>query len=448
MRGIRRLASSSSSAVNATSKHIRVNGRDYKLPQAGYKPLVGICLDGSAQEYFDVASRAGVTPNIDACRTKGLVRAAMPTFTNPNNMSIVTGVPPSKTGICGNYFYDRVAKTETMMNDVKFLRCGTIFENLEREGAHVIVVTAKNKLLKLLTAGLSGTSSVGFSAEQFDSEEATRAVRNANVGVDSVEDLVGSPAPGIYDPDISIYCMEAGLRLIERLKDRSDKPIVAYLSTTDFVQHKFAPDEPEALDFYSKVDSVFGSLVDAGCDVALTADHGMENKYSPTDGKPNVAYLETLLLDQKIDSRVILPITDPYVAHHGALGGYATVYLDDLSEVDEAVRVLEDAIDDRVGFTVHRADDACKEFDLPRDRIGDLVVVADKATVLGRTTDFHDLGQIPRLRSHGAISEQIVPFLSNVGLESDDSEALRGGSLRNFDLFSVLLNSGGGARRA
>lgn len=381
-----------------------------------------------------MASAQNRTPNIDKLMvTRGIVKAAIPTFTNPNNVSIITGQPPLRTGICGNYFYDRENDREIMMNSAEFLRCGTILNDLEKNGARVVVVTAKNKLLQLLTHDLK--RSVGFSVEKFDDPQASESLLEADLGVSCVQDLMGRAAPDIYDPDISVYCLEAGLRLIERMQQRSDEPIVAYLSTTDFVQHKYAPDEMEALDFYEKVDRVLGELNDIGCDVALTADHGMKNKYDE-NGEPYVCFLGSVLGSE---ARVVLPITDPYVKHHGALGGYATVYVD--GDVDSAKERLESARDDRVNFDVYKAKEASEMFELPIDRIGDLVVVADRRTVLAITPEFHDFEQIPRLRTHGSLSEQDVPLLSNFELKEDRlSSRLQNGTMRNFDIFDVLLN--------
>ena len=310
---------------------------------------------------------------------------------------------------------------------------GTILKDLEENGSRVVVVTAKNKLLQLLTHELR--NSVGFSVEKFDDPQASESLLRADLGVDSVEDLMGRAAPDIYDPDISVYCLEAGLRLIERMQQQSDDPIVAYLSTTDFVQHKYAPDEPEALDFYEKVDRILGDLDRIGCDVALTADHGMKNKYDE-NGEPYVCFLGSVLHSE---DRVILPITDPYVKHHSALGGYCCVYV--AGDVDNAKKQLENARDDRVSFEVYKAREASELFKLPIDRIGDLVVVADEHTVLGISPEFHDFDQIPRLRTHGATSEQHVPLLSNFELTNDClSWRLKDGTMRNFDLFDVLLN--------
>jgi phosphonoacetate hydrolase len=164
----------------------------------------------------------------------------------------------------------------------------------------------------------------------------------------------------------------------------------------------------------------------------------MKNKYDE-NGDPYVCFLGSVLGSE---ARVVLPITDPYVKHHGALGGYATVYVD--GDVDGAKERLESARDDRVNFDVYKAKEASEMFELPIDRIGDLVVVADRRTVLGITPEFHDFEQIPRLRTHGSLSEQDVPLLSNFELKEDRlSSRLQNGKMRNFDIFDVLLNGGG-----
>ena len=94
-----------------------------------------------------------------------------------------------------------------------------------------------------------------------------------------------------------------------------------YLSTTDYIQHKFAPDEMEAKDFYAMFDRYLTELDALGAAIVVTADHGMKPKHK-IDGTPAVIYIQDLLdkwLGEKA-ARIILPITDPYVVHHGALG--------------------------------------------------------------------------------------------------------------------------------
>ena len=131
--------------------------------------------------------------------------------------------------------------------------------------------------------------------------------------------------------------------------------------------------------------------------VIIVADHGMKDKHL-AGGEPDVVYLQDVL-DRKFGegkTKVILPITDPYVVHHGALGSFATVYL--YGAEPEAVKAAiagEDGIDVVLG----RAE-ACARFELPPDRMGDIVVIAGgpRATkVIGTSRQRHDLtGQIGR----------------------------------------------------
>jgi len=331
----------------------------------------------------------------------------VPTFTNPNNLSIVTGAPPSVHGICGNYFYDREAGAEVMMNDPKYLRAGTILAAFADAGAKVAVVTAKDKLRKLLGHKLNG---ICFSSEK--------------AGASMVE-LVGMPVPSVYSAELSEFVFAAGVRLMER-----DRPDLMYLSTTDYVQHKAAPGAPAANAFYAMMDRYLARLDAAGAILALTADHGMNAKHG-ADGSPNVIYLQDLL-DEWLgagDARVILPITDPYVVHHGALGSFATVYIEaNVRAKIEALRGVE---------LVLEREEAARRFELPPDRIGDLVVVSTKHVVIGTSKARHDLsGLTEPLRSHGGISEQKVPLLLNrrlVGLAPQRR-------LRNFDAFDLALN--------
>jgi phosphonoacetate hydrolase len=386
---------------------LSVNGRSYRRPSA---PLVVVCVDGCEQDYLTEAARAGVAPFLARMMEQGSGRLAdcvVPSFTNPNNLSIVTGVPPSVHGICGNYFFDREAGAEVMMNDPKYLRAGTILAAFARAGARVAVVTAKDKLSRLLGHQLKG---ICFSAEKADA---------------ATLELVGMPAPSVYSAELSEFVFAAGVKLMER-----DRPDLMYLSTTDYVQHKAAPGAPAANAFYAMMDRYLARLDEAGASIALTADHGMNAKHG-ADGQPNVIYLQDRL-DEWLGAgaaRVILPITDPYVVHHGALGSFATVYVEaDVSEKISRLPGIE---------LVLKRDEAARRFELPADRIGDLVVVSSRHVVIGSSRSRHDLsGLTEPLRSHGGISEQKVPLLFNRrlrGLEPDRR-------LRNFDVFDLALN--------
>jgi phosphonoacetate hydrolase len=398
---------------------LTVNGRAYRWPA---EPTVVVCVDGCEPEYLTRAVEAGAMPYLRELLGRvpfRLADAVVPSFTNPNNISIVTGVPPAVHGIAGNYFYDRETDVEVMMNDPKYLRCGTILAALAEVGERVAVVTAKDKLRRLLGHGLRG---ICFSSEKADATTA------AEHGIDDALRFVGFPLPDVYSAGLSEFVFAAAVKLM-----KARRPDVMYLSTTDYVQHKHAPGTRPANAFYAMMDRYLARLDALGATVALTADHGMNAK-TDAAGQPNVVYLQDLL-DRWLGpgkARVILPITDPYVVHHGALGSFATVYL------PAGVEAL-DLIDGLSGVAglelVMEASAACLRFELPADRVGDLVVVAARSVVIGTSAARHDLSGLDApLRSHGGIAEQAVPLI----VSSRTRE--REGRLRNFDIFDIALN--------
>lgn len=412
-----------------TTPSFTVNGRTYQPPA---RPVVGICLDGSADDYFDAAMARGRMPHLQRISVdgwRGLARGAMPSFTNVNNSSIVTGVPPSVHGIGGNFFFDTSIGQEVMMNSAKFLRVGTIFAAAQKAGRKVAVVTAKEKLRDIFASGLVGP---GLGGIAFSSEKASQA-QLASHGIENVEALVG-PTPPIYSGEASLYVLRAGVELIAA--GRAD---FLYLSTTDFMQHKFAPEAPEALDFYAAIDVEIGRLLALNAVVGVTADHGMNAKQK-ADGSPNVVYLESELERQWGPGfRVILPITDPYVVHHGALGSFAQVHLPVDGSVSQAKVVEFIAGLPGVTEVLERAI-AAQRMELPADRMGDLVVCAGRDVVLGRTPQYHDLKAIEGgLRSHGGRYEEIVPFFFSEPLKPSYLARARA-DVRNFDLFDFVAN--------
>jgi phosphonoacetate hydrolase len=407
--------------VSKRAETVEVNGRSYRWPAT---PLVVVCVDGCEPDYVTRAVEAGVAPWLGDVVAKGTaleVDAVVPTFTNPNNLSIVTGAPPSVHGICGNYFYDRDAGVEVMMNDPKYLRSDTILAAFSRAGASLAVVTAKDKLRRLLGHGMRGVC--------FSSEQADRTTVEEH-GVADALGLVGRPLPSVYSAALSEFVFAAGVKLME-----STRPDVMYLSTTDYVQHKHAPGTPEANAFYQMMDGYLARLQDCGATVALTADHGMNAK-TDAAGAPAVVYLQDVLDDWlgAGQARVILPITDPYVVHHGALGSFATVYVPASTDVEALRRRLAALTGIEV---VLDREAACRRFELPADRMGDLVVISTRHVVLGTAAARHDLSGLDApLRSHGGISEQRVPLLVNRRPRELAPHPRR----RNFDIFDVALN--------
>src|SRR5215472_12902905 len=381
--------------IDRTSEVV-VNGRTYRLPR---RPTVVVCIDGSQPGYIERAFEAGRAPWFGKVLTQGtslLADCVMPSFTNPNNLSIVTGRPPAVHGISGNYFLDPESGKEVMMNDARFLRVETLFPALQRAGCGIAVVTAKDKLRGLLGKGLALAPGKACS---FSSEKSDQASVAEN-GIENVNALVGMPVPDVYSAGLSEFVFAAGVKLMER-----DRPEIMYLSTTDYIQHKHAPGTQAANDFYAMMDGYLAKLETLGCTIVLTADHGMNAKFGP-DGKPAVIYLQDLVDGWlgKDTARVILPITDPYVVHHGALGSFAVVYLPArVAEMAEKLRWVP-GIEAVLG-----KQEAAERFELPADRLGELVVVSTKHKVLGTSAARHDLsGLTEPLRSHGGVSEQRV----------------------------------------
>jgi phosphonoacetate hydrolase len=400
---------------------ITVNDRSYRWMA---RPVVVICVDGCEYDYLEQAVASGNAPYIARLLKNGMAFKAecvIPAFTNPNNISIVTGVPPAVHGICGNFFYDRDADAEVMMNDPKYLRTGTILAAFANAGAAVAVVTAKDKLRRLLGKDLNG---ICFSAEKAD--EAT----NAENGIDHVTELVGMPVPSVYSAELSEFVFAAGVKLMQ-----TRCPDLMYLSTTDYVQHKAAPGSTQANAFYRMMDHYLAQLDELGAIIALTADHGMNDKHDAA-GKPNIVYLQELM-DEWLGqdrARVILPITDPYVVHHGALGSFATIYLPAGVKAETVIGRL--AALDEIELALGR-EAACARFELPPDRVGDVVVISRRDVVLGTGAARHDLSGLDApLRSHGGLSEQTVPLIFNHTV----SGLAPGCRLRNFDVFDIALN--------
>jgi phosphonoacetate hydrolase len=405
---------------------IKVNGRSYRRPAAR---TVVICFDGCDPRYISHGLSAGLLPNISKVVSEGffaIADAAMPTFTNPNNMSIVTGAPPKVHGISGNYYLDKATGREVMITDASLVSSGTVLAALADTGVRVAVITAKDKLRKMLGSGLKGIC--------FSSERAREATLQEN-GIEEVERLVGRPTPDMYSPDLSLFVLDAGIRLLEMR--RAD---LLYLSLSDMVQHSAAPGEELADSFNREVDKRVGRMLELDAVIAIVADHGMTDKCTP-DGQPQVVYLEQALNDQfgPGSARVICPITDPFVKHHGALGSFVRVYATGAvpaqTMMDAAARIPGVAL-------VLDGASAAARYEMPPEREGDFIAVADTYTVIGSRPDEHDLTGLTghRLRSHGGLSEQPVPFMLSRPLNAAYRAIGKNRRLRNYDIFDFALN--------
>lgn len=410
--------------MNISTQSFEANGKSYH-PAA--KPIVVICIDGSADEYLDTTLLYDRMPNLKRMSRngyRGMVRGALPSFTNVNNSSIVTGVSPAKHGISGNFFYNEAIDQEVMMNSAEYLRAETILAAAANAGRKLAVVTAKEKLRDILSFKMKG---IAISAEK------ANQAKIETHGIDQVEQIVGHPTPAIYSADASLFVLRAGVAFIQQgLAD------FLYLSLTDYMQHTYSPEAEESLAFYEAMDAEFGKLFDLGAIVGATADHGMNAKVK-ADGSPNVLYVEDMLEQQFGDKgfRVICPITDPYVKHHGALGSYVVVHITDKS----IIPAVKNWLSIQPGITeVYDRETAVHVLEQPADRIGDLVVLSGRDVVVGRRPKYHDLSALDStLRSHGGRYEEMVPMIISHPL-NDSYKRKASADPRNFDIFDFTVN--------
>ncbi|HEX9673503.1 MAG TPA: phosphonoacetate hydrolase [Burkholderiales bacterium] len=409
---------------------VDVNGLKYRWPD---RPVAVVCIDGGDPAYLRQYLGNGSIPNIERFMKEGfsvVAEGTVPSFTCPNNMSIITGTPASRHGISGNFYLDTKTGEAVVMTGPELLRGDTILSRFADAGAKVASITAKDKLRKQLGKNLDlSKGNVSFS-----SEFASRCTLKEN-GIENALELVGMPQPDMYSMELSWFVLEAGIKLLER-----DRPDLLYLSLTDYVQHKYAPEESEAKRFYEKLDDCFGRLADLGAIVALTADHGMNDK-SNAAGKPNVIWLQDIL-DSKFgrgDTKVICPITDAFVAHHGALGGFVRVWCLGKATPGQVI----DAIKGLAGLeSVLDKETACRLHDLPADREADVVVISTADVCVGAAERDHDLSGLKghRLRTHGGVSEAKVPFILSAPLNDEYKLKAGAATLKSYQIFDYAIN--------
>jgi len=353
-----------------------------------------ICVDGLGPDYLHKSP----SPNLDRMAAEGsfqIGQSVIPSVTNVNNVSIITGKPPSVHGITSNYYLDHTTGRESYMESAEYVLCPTVLQRARAQGMSTALLTAKQKLLRLLDTG----ADYSLSAEKPDKQ----MIREIG------------PAQDIYSPDINPWLFRA-LRLV--LQERN--PDVAYCSTTDGMMHKYAPDQEESIRHIQALDSILGEIIDDNTDreVYLTADHGMSAKSRGVD-------LEKALRSEGIEARAIPIIKDRYVAHHQNLGGASYIYLQDESLGEEALGILQSCVGVEAAY---HCEAAARRFDLMADRIGDLFVLGDQQTVFGQ---FETVEVPVAVRSHGSLHESAVPIIM-YGSRTEHTYH------RNFDIVGQL----------
>lgn len=409
---------------------ITLHGKSYTIPT---HPTVVVCIDGFDPEYLVSGLGKDILPTLARWVDRGFhatAKSAMPSVTNTNNVSIVTGMPPSVHGISGNYYLDKATAEERMVLDDSTMRGSTILERMGNAGVRVAAVTAKDKLRRIINHGLKPENgAICFSAQ--NANECSLAEH----GIADVEEWLGRPAPEQYSADLSLFVLDAGVKLLA--ENRAD---LFYLTLSDYVQHKHAPGSPKADEFMQAIDTRLGQLEQLGARVAVTGDHGMSAK-AKTSGEPSVLFLGDFLDERwpDADVRVICPIADPFVKHHGALGGFVRVHV--MNEAFNGVKDMIEACSKLPEVEVAcSGKEAASRFEMPEDREGDFIAIAKDNAVIGSTREKHDLSQLGdiKLRSHGGLSEQEIPLIMSEA--PADGTIDEGKAWRNFDIFDLVLN--------
>ena len=335
-----------------------------------------ICIDAGGHDYLAVSD----IPNIQKLAEEGFyqhVRSVIPSVTNVNNVSLATGTFPEVHGITTNYHVDRETGKGEFIEDNRFLLAPTLFERAKLSGfaEKTALLVTKKKLLRMLEAG----TDIAVAAEDPPTEYVDAA----------------GPVEDIYSSEINWWLLRA-LRAVLREYD----PQLAYCSTTDWNQHKYAPTEEHSLQHIAEMDRLIGEIVDDNPEreIYITADHAMLPKNRALDpGR--------WLTEHSIPSSAIPIIKDRYVAHHGNLGGAAYVFLQRAGDLPNAIETLGAApgVEE-----VYASDEAAHQFRLHPDRIGDIFVLADQDTVFGELTETETVVDI---RSHGSRHESEVPVI-------------------------------------
>ena len=332
-----------------------------------------IMIDGFDPEYLQSCPM----PNLGELAGKGLMvegKAMMPTVTNVNNVSLITASYPQAHGITSNYWLNQESGVELYMESEEYIEAETMFQRASKQGARSLLVTAKDKLRKLLSNG----TTLSVSSEQ---------------PPQWVVDAVGAPPP-IYSLEVNEWVIDAGRYILSQ--EHYD---LVYLTTTDYAMHTYAPEQPESIRHLELLDGAVGRLVESLPDLQLlvTADHGMSFKH-------RMIHLPEELANHGIQARVVPIIKDMYTVHHSNLGGCIYVYLAD-DDRDGALTILRgiDGVDEALP-----REEAAQKFNLMAKRIGDIMVLGSADVVFG---DPGEVTMPPTLRSHGSLHEERVPII-------------------------------------
>lgn len=344
----------------------------------GHQKIIIIMMDGFGNDYY----RSSDMPTLNKMEKQGLykvVPSLMPSITNVNNASIITGTTPDVNGITGNVFLDPNTSEEEYMENSDLTLAETVFQRAQKAGLKSILFSCKTKTVTLLNKG------------------AGEAVSRETVTPEWTKRL-GTP-PDIYSSDINYWMMEAALYSLKHKPEIN----LTYIHTTDYPMHMWAPESMESKKHLHKIDEYLSKLIKAAPDAAIliTADHNVKHKSKCWD-------LEKALATCGVPIKAaISPEKDRYFKHHRGLGGSEYIYLNDIKDSSKVKHIL-------LGFKgveeVLTKEEAANRFHLMPERIGDLMVLGDSITVFGHLDKGEGEDLPSTYRSHGSLYEAHVPL--------------------------------------
>ena len=340
-----------------------------------------IVIDGCAPEYL---SREN-TPNLYRIAEDGFfkfVKSAVPSVTNVNHATILTGKFPCNHGVVGNYFYDRKTGAQGFIESSDFIKIETFLETLHNRGVSTALLTVKGKVLEVFGTGVD----YGLSAEKPD--------------LRLVEALGMQSPPRVGTLEANGWIMEACYRLLEK-----NNPDVVYCTTNDYMMHNYAPGTPEAIRQMSEIDGWIGRIydLDHSREIYITADHGMNQK-------THLINLQAVM-DRKGYAVVCHPpLKDRFVENHiYQEGGALYLYFKEENDAKtgEILSFLREA--PYVELLCSK-EEAAERFSLPVDNIGDYLVLAAEDCAFGELEGeelFTD-----KVRTHGSLHEREIPLIA------------------------------------
>lgn len=336
-------------------------------------------LDAGGLEYLEAAH----IPNIRRLMAAGFCiegDSVIPSVTNVNNVSIVTGSHPDVHGITANYWFRPETGDGVYVESPEYLLAANVFQRARAAGLRSALLTSKNKLKRILEPG----TDFSLSAEHPTPELARKV----------------GPAESIYSAAINHWLYRALGHVL-----RTVDPDLVYISTTDYIMHKHAPAEEESIRHLDEIDRLLGEVLNdyPDMEVYITADHGMNRKTKGVD-------LKRVLAEAGIESEFVPVIKDRYVAHHDNLGGVAYLYLQPGGPGRDGrlARALETLRATPGVEEAYPREEAAGKFRLRPERIGDLFVLGAREYVFGQ---FEQKEREVAVRSHGSRHESRVPII-------------------------------------